>query len=67
MKECLKGCFKLYLAYMAAGAAAIPAGMAYAFIAMNGQAKWYDAAIAIFAGFLLAHHAFTYVSKKLKC
>jgi hypothetical protein len=66
MKKFLIESGKLYLAYMAAGAAAIPAGLAYAIIVIYGQATWLDAAVAILAGLLLAHCAFTHVSDRLR-
>lgn len=56
---------KLYVLYMVAGVAAIPAGILYAILAVKGYGGWWSALAAIALGFWMAKEAWSYVERKL--
>ncbi|SRR6266513_376741 len=55
---------KLYLLYVAAGIAAIPAGICYAIVAANGWERWWTVAPLLAFGLVSALFAWTYLEKK---
>ena len=56
---------RLYLLYMTAGIAAIPAVAIYAVLAAEGYRRWWTAVPAIALAFLMAVKAWQYVDRKL--
>jgi hypothetical protein len=56
---------KLYVLYLTAGIAAIPAGIIYAVLAVNGYDRWWTALPAIVLGFWMAKRMWKYVERKL--
>src|SRR5207245_11397627 len=57
---------KLYILYLSAGVAAIPAGLIYALFAVNGYDRWWSAVLCIGLGFLLAGGTWKYLSLRLQ-
>ena len=60
----LRESYKLYVLYMVAGVAAIPAGVLYALLAVKGYGSWWTALLAIVLGFWLAKEAWRYVERR---
>lgn len=56
---------KLYLLYLAAGLAAVPAGVAYALLAVNGYDRWWTALPAIALGLWTATRVWKFLEGKL--
>ena len=55
---------KLYILYMSAGAAAIPAGALYALLAAKGYDHWWTAVPAIILGLWMAKVAWKFVDRR---
>ncbi len=64
-KSFLRESGKLYVLYMVAGVAAIPAGALYAILAVKGYNGWWTALPAIVFGFWMAKEAWSFVERKL--
>jgi len=56
---------KLYVLYLAAGIAAIPAGVIYAFLVVTGYNRWWTVVPAIVLGFWMGRKAWKYVHGRL--
>ncbi|PYU27283.1 MAG: hypothetical protein DMG32_07795 [Acidobacteria bacterium] len=57
---------KLYILYLSAGVAAIPAGLIYALFAVNGYDRWWTAVPCIGLGFWMARETWKYLSLRLQ-
>jgi hypothetical protein len=55
---------KLYILYMSAGVAAIPAGVLYALLAVKGYDHWWTAVPAIIFGLWTAKRAWKFVDRR---
>jgi len=55
---------KLYLLYIAAGAAALPAGICYAILAANGWDRWWTVVPLLALGFATALLVWKYLEKR---
>lgn len=56
---------KMYFLYLAAGVAAIPAGLIYALLAASGYERWWTAVSAIALGFWMARKTWKHIERKL--
>lgn len=57
--------FRLYILYMSVGIVAIPAGIAYGILAVNGYDRWWTAILSIALGLWLGKMTWKYVDAKL--
>lgn len=60
-----EGALRKYCLYLAAGAAAVPAGIAYATLATRGLESWWTVLLVLGCGVALAHVGWTLASRRL--
>lgn len=56
---------RLYVLYMSVGIAAIPAGIAYGVLVVNGYDRWWTAALSVAVGLYFGRTMWKYVDAKL--